>query len=333
MRNLLLRFLFVVSVFQSRSEKHSENDSPKKSLKTLLLFFIFLLAQPAFAQIDSNRYINTQNDCCHLKILTWNIQMLPGIVKRCYNREERCKGIIHDLQNTDYDVIVFQEVFSQQAYQILYEGLKKDYPYQSGMPLKNHFLFAPNGLLIISRLPFKIVDYTFFNNCHGTDFFSCKGALLIEAEKNGKRFQLVAAHLQADNKDKDRRIRQQEYEEIYQRLLEPYSCDNVPQFIVGDMNTPSIDTSGYYSMIRIYQCRDGNLSGDMKYTYDGKNNPLVIHADRSLQHQLDYILIRNNCCPLDFEQRQIIKFQYPWNPSLRDLSDHYALEGEFEIGN
>jgi phospholipase C len=332
-RNTLLRFLFVVSVFQSRSEKHSGINSLKKYLRTFFLSFIFLFAQRAFAQSDYSQPVIVQGDCCHLKILTWNIQMLPGIVSKCYNREARCKGIIHDLENTDYDIIVFQEVFSQQAYHLLYEGLKNEYPYQSGMSLKNHFLFAPNGVLIISRLPFKIVDYTFFNNCKGADFFSCKGALLIEAEKNGKRFQLVATHLQADNKDKDRRIRRQEYAEIYDRLLKPYACDNVPQFIAGDMNTPSIDTLGYHSMIRIYQCMDGNLSGDIKYTYDGKNNPLVIHADRSLQHQLDYILIRNNCCPMDFEKRQIIKFQYQWNSSFRDLSDHYALEGEFELGN
>jgi sphingomyelin phosphodiesterase len=332
-RNPLLRFLSLINVFQNPSEKHSGIAISKKSLKTFLFFFIFLLTQPAFAQVDSVKSVTIQGDCCHLKILTWNVQMLPDIVKRCYNREERCKGIIHDLENTDYDVIVFQEVFSQQAYHLLYEGLKKEYPYQSGMPLKNHFLFAPNGVLIISRLPFKIVDYTFFNNCKGADFFSCKGALLIEAEKNGRRFQLVATHLQADNKDKDRKIRQQEYAEIYERLLKPYACDNVPQFIAGDMNTPSIDSSGYHSMIRTYQCVDGNLSGDLKYTYDGKNNPLVIHADRSLQHQLDYILIRNNCCPLDYEKRQIVKFQYQWNPTLTDLSDHYALEGEFELGN
>ena len=331
MRTTILRLFFVVAVFQTYSEKHFKFSPLKIFTQAVFFICLFISSQLALAQTEQPTYV--KNDCCHLKILTWNIQMLPGIVKRCYNREARCNGIIHELENTDYDIIIFQEVFSQQAYHLLYEGLKNEYPYQSGMPLKNHFLLTSNGVLIISRLPFKLLDYTFFDNCKGADLFSCKGALLIEAEKNGKQFQLVATHLQADNKAKDRIIRQQEYIEIYSRLLIPYASEGVPQFIAGDMNTPSIDTSGYKTMIYTYQCKDGLLSGATKYTYDGKNNPLVIKADRTLQHQLDYILVRNNCCPLNFEKRQIIKFQYQWNTSLRDLSDHYALEGEFELGN
>ena len=58
--------------------------------------------------ICSSNFCLGQN---HLKILTWNIQMLPGIVNKCYNREKRCIGIIKNIKDSDYDIIVFQEVF------------------------------------------------------------------------------------------------------------------------------------------------------------------------------------------------------------------------------
>ena len=248
--------------------------------------------------------------------------MLPGIVNKCYNREKRCVGIIKNLKDSDYDIIVFQEVFYRQSYEMLYNGLKQEYPYQSGMPLKNHFLFANNGLLIMSKLPFKIIDYKFFNNCKGSDFFSCKGALLIEFEKNGKKFQLVATHLQADDKPKDISIRQCEYEMIHDSLLKKYMKNGVVQFVVGDMNTDSVECGG---MINEYRCDDNGLTG---YTYDGVENPIVIKSDRLVRSQYDYILVRNGY--FDVEKRKVVRFKYKWDKKYDDLSDHYALEGEFD---
>ena len=258
----------------------------------------------------------------HLKILTWNIQMLPGIVNKCYNREKRCIGIIKNIKDSDYDIIVFQEVFYRQSYEMLYNGLKQEYPYQSGMPLKNHFLLANNGLLIMSKLPFKIIDYKFFNNCKGSDLFSCKGALLIEFDKNGKKFQLVATHLQADDKPKDISIRQCECEMIYDSLLKKYMKNGVVQFIVGDMNTDSVE---YGNMLGGYGCLNSGLTG---YTYDGVENPIVIKSDRLVRSQYDYILVRNGY--FDVEKRKVVRFKYKWDKKYDDLSDHYALEGEFD---
>ena len=59
-----------------------------------------------------------------LKILSWNIQMLPRGVKG-NNKAKRARIIAEELKQRHYDVIVFQELFYQRSRAILLKQLKE----------------------------------------------------------------------------------------------------------------------------------------------------------------------------------------------------------------
>ena len=69
-----------------------------------------------------------------LKVLTWNIQMLPTFLAPFSKdlqklQHVRAPWIVDYLNGQDYDVICFQEAFDQKALAILEKGLRQKYPY------------------------------------------------------------------------------------------------------------------------------------------------------------------------------------------------------------
>jgi len=66
-----------------------------------------------------------------IKILSWNIYMLPSIVM-VKGKADRAQAIGEVLRNSDYDVIVFQEAFQRRARKKILQQLKESFPYQTG---------------------------------------------------------------------------------------------------------------------------------------------------------------------------------------------------------
>ena len=59
----------------------------------------------------------------NLTILSWNIKMLNGPYGWLHNRVERAENIVHELNTAEnYDVILFQEVFSGRNRKLMYKG-------------------------------------------------------------------------------------------------------------------------------------------------------------------------------------------------------------------
>ena len=57
--------------------------------------------------------LTNEDDCENeekLKVLTWNIYMLPWMVPGNHKRE-RAYSIVDEIRKSDFDVIVFQEAF------------------------------------------------------------------------------------------------------------------------------------------------------------------------------------------------------------------------------
>ena len=86
------------------------------SINQLLL--ILFLASLFSNEISTNQHfekktIHTNKEKNSLKILSWNIKMLPSPYGWIHNRVERAENIIMALQSSGtYDVILFQEAFS-----------------------------------------------------------------------------------------------------------------------------------------------------------------------------------------------------------------------------
>jgi endonuclease/exonuclease/phosphatase family metal-dependent hydrolase len=258
-----------------------------------------------------------------LNILSWNLYMRPRIAFHD-GQVKRAHAIVEQLKNQDYDVIVFQEAFDNKARNIVWNGLKDKYPYETGAPKHKHFYKVSTGVFIISKLPLNILDHIYFSECGGSDCFAVKGAVLISVTKNNHEAQIIGTHLQAANgkKKTGTQIRKIQYDEIKNKLLLPYAKTGVPQFFVGDLNTQKDNKEAYGQLLTDMEMEDGNLTGECQYT-SGADNDFRDLNDKS--HIIDYVLCKKNGAKVNFAQRCVKIFKSNWSQDHKDLSDHYAV--------
>jgi sphingomyelin phosphodiesterase len=264
-----------------------------------------------------------------LKIISWNIFMLPRLIMRT-GQSKRASEIVNVLKDEDADIIVFQEAFDNSARNIIRNGLLPYFPYESGDPPKNIFWKTNSGIWILSKLPFTVVSNMYFEIGRGPDWFACKGAMLIQSEKNGFPFQLIGTHLQSDFGGKQSAsIRKLQCEQIRKELLEKYAEDTVPQFLAGDFNTMHHESEHYERMLDILQAKQFSLHGEHTYSYDRTANDLIKFNEAP--QLIDYILYT---CKKEEEQNarmSINVFRKQWHQKFQDLSDHFAIAGVFQF--
>lgn len=261
-----------------------------------------------------------------LKILSWNIYMLPRHIKHT-GKLPRAKEIGKLLKESDYDIIVFQEAFHGGARRRIRKALADSFAYRIGPANRHYFGFKTNsGIWILSKTPITKIATINFKECEGPDCWAHKGALLVEGEKDGKKFQVLGTHLEAGG---PQTIRDGQYKEINDFLLDKYAQPGVPQFVCGDFNTGCNDTICYPTMLSTLKAEDGEPYGDQKYTADGTLNDFKRgHKSRRL---IDYIFYRGNGYTVKSIQRQIKIFTAPWKKDYKDLSDHFAVEAVIEF--
>ncbi|UPT67975.1 MAG: endonuclease/exonuclease/phosphatase family protein [Sphingobacteriales bacterium JAD_PAG50586_3] len=256
-----------------------------------------------------------------LKILSWNIYMLPRHIKHT-GKLPRASIIGKMLKDSDYDIIVFQEAFHGGARRRIKRATKEVFPHRIGPANRHYFWFKTNsGIWILSRIPLKKLGTVEFKECEGPDCWANKGALLVQGEKDGKQFQILGTHLEAGG---PQTIRDSQYTQIGE-LLDKNAVDGIPQFICGDFNTRNIDTLNYQRMLSAMKATDS-------LPHMGKpGDDLVNHfrnKDKSKFH-IDYIFCRDNKCATPKIRREIKVFRALWRkPENQDLSDHFAVEAE-----
>lgn len=292
----------------------------KIRLVLFLVSIIFCAHEPLFSQNREPQAVS------NLKILSWNIYMLPYI--SLFNGNgQRAKFIVEELKHSDYQLIVFQEAFSSKCRSILAKGLKENYPYQYGPANKNIVPMRTNsGLWVVSKFPLQHIDEIVFKESIGFDKVARKGAVLFEGVFQQQRFQLVATHLQADN---PWQIRQKQCGEIRDKLLLPNNRADIPQIICGDFNTDMDDSRDYSNMLVTLDARNGDLSGDVKTTYDEIDNTLaqIVNGRKRI---IDYVLVRNERF-VECIERTIHTFVKPEAKKKLFLSDHYAIEAQISF--
>lgn len=314
----------------------------QKLLFILLAFSIFLVPQKGKAQLldETN---DTSSMVCEpqLKVLSWNIYLLPRLIKQV-GQLERSKLIAEKLMESDYDVIVFQEAFDKKARNILWEIIKDTYPYAIGPVNESRDVkrmsITNGGVWIVSKLPLTKVGEILFDDCKGFDCGSRKGALMVEVEKDGHRYQVIGTHMQADDSEKKEAIRQLQLEQIKTELVDPYHVDGVPQLLCGDFNIHKRDVKHYNQMLKTLAANEETICSpdiiaenpaatEEVHTYDCKNNDLITYEETTT---LDYILVKGNNFSFRSITRKVTTFIGSWThkkmKDRKNLSDHHAVE-------
>ena len=271
---------------------------------------------------------NTNDENRDLRILSWNIYMLPPIAP-VVGRVDRAHAIVDTLKHSEFDIIVFQEAFNHFAVKVIRDSLAAIYPYMYGPfnPRKNPFQIS-SGVWVISKIPLELKGTIEYKIAKETDRVARKGAALLEGSWNDKKFQLIGTHLQAQNHPDIRRL---QIHHMYDSLITKFKIEGVPQIICGDMNTEIEIEKNYKDMLKGLDAEDGAISGNQKMTYDGTNNELALSVWKKDKTTLDYILLRLNGSKTSIVDRHVSVFKRIWKKGRTDLSDHYAMAAEVKF--
>jgi endonuclease/exonuclease/phosphatase family metal-dependent hydrolase len=292
--------------------------------KALLVAFLFLVHQVTVAQPEKE-----STPLKKIKVLSWNIYMLPHLVAAHSDKKGRAMAIGEALLNSDYDVIFFQEAFHATARNIILSQLQSKFQYRAGPANKKFFsLKANSGLWIFSKYPIIHSQSIIYKNKFGVDALSRKGALLVELNVQGQHIQIAGTHLQNCGPIW---LRQVQCVEFYKRLLKPNSREGVPQIICGDFNIDRYTTQeDYQFMLKALDATDTNDSVN-QYSYDRRNNDLHVEKGNG-RDLIDYILFRSNG-GVAICSNSIISIKRKWSIRHADLSDHYAVQAEIDFSN
>ena len=300
-----------------------------KILRNILFaFLIFSISLNSFAEGEAEKITPKE-----IKILSWNIFMLPGPFIKT-NQKERAHHIAEKLIENDADIIVLQESFHKRARRIIKNQLKEIYPHNSGKQRKKHpFKYTNSGVLILSKHPLEKIKTKFYSKCKTSDCMASKAAVSVEADVQGNKIQIVGTHLQAWDEEEKQLVRESQCEEISKKLLFPNQKKGIAQFIVGDMNIDKKNKKRHKKMLEILDAEDGEIVSEINATCGTKKNFFYRNNDKEGAKILDYVLFRKNESNVEVKERFVRIFKGDWkrNGEELDLSDHYAVEAVIEI--
>ena len=289
--------------------------SLNKKLHLFFLFFSLFILNTSRAQITSSDT---------LKLTSWNLHLLPSPVFFRSKKKLRTTQIISyfNHQQSNNEVLLFQEVFHKKRRKQLIEGLKLNYPYFTEVVNNSNgkFLKTNSGLIIFSKFPFESSISIKFNDCSSSDCMALKGAQMVSIKYHNKELYILNTHL---NSEPPRDIAINQMKHIKDSLIAKAYSQSPFVFIGGDFNINISDTSNYKKMIRIFKTKN-------KRHYDStskKKKSLVTET-------LDYIFLYNSI----ESQIEITTFKYLIGPEWEKgkskkvygktvgLSDHYPVK-------
>ncbi|HUH73388.1 MAG TPA: sphingomyelin phosphodiesterase [Chitinophagales bacterium] len=290
--------------------------------KYILLFAILVATvfpETTFAQTEQSIESPQREDS--LKLLSWNIYMLPPMVMFT-GKNKRASIIGEELANSDYDVLVLQEAFLAGARKRIYNKLKHEYPYEVGPAFRELYsLKTSSGIWILSKHPMKEIAKVKFKRKSGFDNkMARKGALMVEVNKNGQIFEVIGTHLNAGG---TLDIKASQIRQIKEELIDVYHNENHPLVVAGDFNIDKYEENGLDSMICILDMNDYGLEGERQHTFDFTRNDL---GDGKSKGVIDFVYFKPGKLKVRNSERRIPLIEKIWSKTNKSLSDHNPIE-------
>ena len=288
----------------------------KRSYRFTLLLFLLSIGLKAQAQ-------NNQLAKNELKVLSWNIQMLPNalaVFSKALQKKQafRARQIVNYLDSMDFDVIAFQELFDQDIKKFMIRRLRHKYPYIQKTKTKVGKLTS-NGLMLFSNIPMKYLDHNVYVHAALEDKWAAKGAVLVELNWKGQNIQICNTHLQAWDSPKAIMARNEQLKEV-RALIEKNQDDSLAMLILGDLNTPRQDTVNFKQMLARLMVQDIPLNEHRPFTYDPQNS-----WNEGEPIQLDYIFFDKKRAAIQASAPRLIRPLSQYKGVPMDLADHYGI--------
>jgi endonuclease/exonuclease/phosphatase family metal-dependent hydrolase len=239
----------------------------------LKYFLLFLLIYPSLS-ISQDK----------ISIASWNTYLLPKTIKKS-NQKNRSKDISSSLINHNYDIIALQEVFDKASLKSIIDSLAKKYRYYK-VANKNSLFKTSSGLIVFSKYEITNTSFIKYKRAISADYFAKKGALICKIKINDSIFiNVVNTHLQSTNKEKAKKIRQSQLNQIQKA----FTTDSIiPTVFLGDFNIPKKNNPNYKAMLSILNANDSSSISQIFTTCNSLSNNLV--KSNEPPAILDYIL-------------------------------------------
>jgi exonuclease III len=182
--------------------------------------FEYFHQQPTTGLLDSDSYEAPSEQLTEVKIKSWNLAAMHSMTRRLNGTrpvENRVQEAADYLLTQDDDIICLQEVFTEEATEILVNKLKGKYPHIVHNVGKN-VVGMNSGLMLLSKYPLEKVEFETFESRVGLNKLSQKGVLgAIVMLPGNKKMVVTNAHLDAGgktglgangNKSKDKQLNQ-----------------------------------------------------------------------------------------------------------------------------
>ncbi|MFT7138320.1 MAG: phospholipase C [Candidatus Azotimanducaceae bacterium] len=303
-----------------------------------------------------------------ITVLSYNIQQLgyPNWAGNHFEKQ-RLEMIPQTLLALEKrpDVLIFQEVFTPEAFDYLVNGLSEQYPHHTLVAGENcedpswasvsgdcqiNTVKSNSGVLIFSQWPIEeqhAYVYHAVRISKSFDFMALKGVVYAKIRvgvEHPSHIHVFGTHLQATAKDHD--VRMQQVGEM-RKFIDGFGISaEQPVILGGDFNVSSTQQSRLDDLLAganvalALEAKGVGSSSDATNSYrqllsgfDAKPRP-----DKTL----DYVLYRtDHLQPLNQPKLQVInlKSPAPWTGTrlfspdveLSDLSDHYPVLMEFKF--
>ncbi len=265
----------------------------------------------------------SRDDSISLNVLTYNIFMRPTSL---FNDDQDLRALLIPTQMRGYDLIVFQEAFSDSHREYIVAALAAEYPYHTRVLGKDRFVEQDGGVMIISKWPIARQFQTHFEGlCSGSDCLSDKGVLYARLNVKGKPIHIFGTHTQADD---DQRPTREAQLRIIRSLIDRMAIPaDQAVLIAGDLNVDLYTVDEYTTMLSILSAtHPAPQSGARGFTSHPANDYV---DDNSRAKYLDYVLYSSDHLKPDPTSNDVRIFRVnDW-----DLSDHYPVEGSFSFSD
>lgn len=288
------------------------------------IYYVLDEVTESFKRVDSSK----------LKILAYNTYMRPTAL---FKNGQSIRANLMYQKLRGYDVVILSELFADSVRKHLLKKLKRYYPYQSDVVEGSGIFSQDGGVVIVSRWPIVKEDKILFNNlCERTfdDCLSEKGAKYVRIVKGTRYFSIIGTHTQSQPDRASRRVRTKQLNLIRNYIERNLLDQGDLIFVGGDLNVDRYDVADYDSMLDVLDALEPEYQGE-EYTYNSKKNKLV---GSSAMEYLDYIFpIESSIVPtISINRAFALKSdrfwrEYIWEPFFKDLSDHYPVEGYFQL--
>jgi sphingomyelin phosphodiesterase len=292
-----------------------------------------------------------------LNVLAYNIYMRPALT---FNdgQSVRVPWIANEILKDHYDVLVFCEAFDDDLRRKLRDRLAGAYPHAAKVPESGDPMKQDGGVKILSRWDIEngTGEHRLFGlACLREDCLAEKGVVYVRINKNGRKYHIFGAHLQAEvspavppggtSAVTSRTVRRAQLNVIRKFIDDMKIPATEAVIIAGDLNVDRYGQTGEYNeMLQILNADSPAIQGQT-YSIDGKLNDLGDHGGK--QQLLDYVLYSKGHRPprapitsnTTFTRVMFYRADGPWGflkPGLPlrwlwDISDHYPVFGHIQF--